>query len=140
HLHLLELIIGARTRRRLARMAQSGEVSTAPELAFSAASHDIVHVSASTARNMLHQEGLKAMHTIKKPLLTREHKRRRLEWARAHRDWTVQQWTGRPVQPWSILQKLCLARSCCWGKFPRSTNGSWLAKLSGRVCLSLRGL
>jgi hypothetical protein len=29
---------------------------------------------------------------IKKPLLTREHKRRRLEWARAHRDWTVEQW------------------------------------------------
>ncbi|RYH24756.1 hypothetical protein EON65_16390 [archaeon] len=41
---------------------------------------------------MLHQERLKAMHIIKEPLLTREHKRRRLEWARAHRDWTVQQW------------------------------------------------
>lgn len=84
--------VDARTLRRLARMAQSGEVSTAPELAFSAASHDIAHVSASTASRALHQEGLKAMHMIRKPLLTREHKRRRLEWARAHRDWTVEQW------------------------------------------------
>ncbi|RYG94149.1 hypothetical protein EON65_57900 [archaeon] len=78
-----------RTRRRLARMTQSGEVSTAPELALVAASHDITHISASTARRMLHREGLHAMHMIKKPLLTREHK---LEFARTHRDWTVQQW------------------------------------------------
>ncbi|RYG91669.1 hypothetical protein EON65_59295 [archaeon] len=84
--------VDARTRRRLARMTQSGEGSTAPELALTAASHDIIHVSASTARRLLHQEGLQAMHMIKKPLLTREHKRRRLEWARAHRDWTVGQW------------------------------------------------
>ncbi|RYY72011.1 hypothetical protein EON63_21295 [archaeon] len=41
---------------------------------------------------MLHDKGLKAMHTIRKPLLTRTHKRKRLEFAMAHRDWTVQQW------------------------------------------------
>ncbi|RYG96392.1 hypothetical protein EON65_54480 [archaeon] len=41
---------------------------------------------------MLHDEGLKAMHTIRKPLLTRAHKRKRLDFALAHRDWTVQQW------------------------------------------------
>ncbi|RYH13443.1 hypothetical protein EON65_35645 [archaeon] len=72
-------------------MAQNGEVSTAPELALTAAFHDITHVSASTARRLLHQEGLKALHMIRKPLVTREHKRSRLEWARAHRDWTVEQ-------------------------------------------------
>ncbi|RYG95753.1 hypothetical protein EON65_55480, partial [archaeon] len=77
-----------RTRRRLARMTQSGEVSTAPGLALLAASHDVTHISASTARRMLHHEGLHAMHMIKKPLLTREHKRKRLEFARTHRDWT----------------------------------------------------
>jgi transposase len=81
-----------RTRRRLARMTQSGEVDNAPELALIAATHDIVHISARTARNVLHQQGLNAIHMIKKPLLTREHKRKRLEFARAHRDWTVEQW------------------------------------------------
>ncbi|RYG96157.1 hypothetical protein EON65_54840, partial [archaeon] len=49
-------------------------------------------ISARTARRMLHRKGLHAMHMIKKPLLTREHKRRRLEFARTHRDWTVEQW------------------------------------------------
>jgi len=81
-----------RTKRRLARMAQSDEVKTAPELALVAASHDIVHISARTARRVMHEQGLNAMHTVKKPLLTREHKRKRLEFARAHRDWTVEQW------------------------------------------------
>ncbi|RYH04746.1 helix-turn-helix domain-containing protein, partial [archaeon] len=69
--------IDDRTRRRLARMTQSGEVSTASELALLAASHDITRISARTARRMLHHEGLHAMHMIKKPLLTREHKRKR---------------------------------------------------------------
>ncbi|RYG96612.1 hypothetical protein EON65_54140 [archaeon] len=78
--------------RRLARIARSGEVRTATELAHVAASHDIAHTRACTAMQVLHQQGLKAMHTIKKPLLTRAHKRKRLEFAMPHRDWTVEQW------------------------------------------------
>ncbi|RYG94437.1 hypothetical protein EON65_57505, partial [archaeon] len=41
---------------------------------------------------VLYDEGLKAMHTIRKPLLTHAHKRKRLDFALTHRDWTVQQW------------------------------------------------
>ena len=59
-----------RTRRRLARMTQSGEVSTASELAQSAASNGIVYISASTACRALHKEGLKAIHMVNRPLLT----------------------------------------------------------------------
>ena len=81
-----------RTRRRLSRMIQSGEVSTATELAHTAASQHICHISARTARNVLHQEGLKAMHMVKRPLLTRSHKRKRLEFAKAHKDWTAEDW------------------------------------------------
>ncbi|RYH14796.1 hypothetical protein EON65_33000 [archaeon] len=67
-------------------MAQSDEVSSATDLVQTAASHDIVQISASTARNMLHQEGLKAMHMVERPLLTHAHKRSRLEFAKAD-DW-----------------------------------------------------
>ncbi|RYY84656.1 hypothetical protein EON63_08780 [archaeon] len=38
----------------------------------------MAHVSAGTIRNVLHDEGLKAMHTIRKPLMTRAHKRKLL--------------------------------------------------------------
>lgn len=81
-----------RTKRRLARMIVKGEARTATELAQTAATREIAHIGARTARRMLHEQGLKAMHMIRKPLLTREHKRKRLEFARAHRDWTVKEW------------------------------------------------
>ncbi|RYH13034.1 hypothetical protein EON65_36640, partial [archaeon] len=79
-------ILDDRTKRRLARMALRGDVETATDLAQTAAILDIAHISARTARNMLHEEGLKAMHTIRKPLLTRTHTRKRLDFALAHRD------------------------------------------------------
>jgi transposase len=81
-----------RTKRRLARMVQKGEIRTATELAQTATSHEIVHISARTARRTLHEQGLKAMRMINKPLLTRAHKRKRLEFARAHMDWTSEEW------------------------------------------------
>ncbi|RYG63777.1 hypothetical protein EON64_15255 [archaeon] len=65
-------------------MALRGDVKSATELAQTAAALGIAHVSATTARNMLHGEGLKAMHTIRKPLLTRTHRRKRLEFALAY--------------------------------------------------------
>ncbi|RYH29408.1 hypothetical protein EON65_08545 [archaeon] len=73
-------------------MALRGDVETASELEKSAAMQHIAHISQRTARRGLHDEGLKAMHTIRKPLLTPTHKRNRLEFAMAHRDWTVDQW------------------------------------------------
>jgi transposase len=69
-----------------------GEVDTATELAQSAAAQGIADVSSRTVRRVLHHEGLKTMHTFNKPQLTPEHKRKRLEFARAHRDWTVEKW------------------------------------------------
>ncbi|RYD53938.1 MAG: hypothetical protein EOP56_19755 [Sphingobacteriales bacterium] len=65
-------------------MALRGDVETATELAQTAAAQDIAHISQRTDRNVLHDVGLKAMHTIRKPLLTRTHKRIRLEFALAH--------------------------------------------------------
>jgi hypothetical protein len=81
-----------RTKRRLARMMQKGEVTTATELAQTALSYDNIRISPSTARRMLHEKGLKARHMIRKPMLTRAHKKKRLEFAISHRDWTVTQW------------------------------------------------
>ncbi|RYH20414.1 hypothetical protein EON65_23530 [archaeon] len=56
-------ILDDRTKRRLARMALRGDVETATELAQTAAAHDIVHA----------------------------HKIKRLDFAMAHLDWTVEQ-------------------------------------------------
>jgi len=81
-----------RTRRRLVRMVQSGEVSTATQLAQVATTELDISISASYAQKMLHEEGLKALHVIPKPLLTDAHKQQRLEFAQAHSHWTVENW------------------------------------------------
>jgi transposase len=84
--------VDARTGERLARIMQKGEVASASQLVMVAAAHDITHISPRTVNRVLHQQGLDAMHMIKKPMLIREHVRKRLEFARAHRGWTVEQW------------------------------------------------
>ena len=48
--------------------------------------------TARTVINRLIEAGLYAMKTRKKPLLTKKHKKSRLEWARAHQYWTVEDW------------------------------------------------
>ena len=45
-----------------------------------------------TIRKILAACGLKAYIRRKKPLLTKAHKQKRLAWAKAHADWTVDDW------------------------------------------------
>lgn len=49
-------------------------------------------VSTTTVRRILLANGLKSYRPVKKPLLTKMHIKKRLEWARAHKDWTVDHW------------------------------------------------
>ena len=81
-----------RTRRRFARMMQAGEVTTAPQLTQALSTLGIAQVSTATTHCELHRAGLKAMRLCEKPLLTSVHKKRRLEFAREHRNWTVDDW------------------------------------------------
>lgn len=54
--------------------------------------HRNVNVSARTVRRRLLKAGFTARRPIRKPYLTNKMKKKRLEWAKAHRYWTVQQW------------------------------------------------
>jgi len=55
---------------------------------------DIVNqpLSAQTVRNGMKKEGMKAVVKRKRPLLTKRHMRDRLDFAIAHKDWTVEDW------------------------------------------------
>lgn len=81
-----------RTRRRLTRMIQKGEVKSCTELAQAASSEGIINISSRTARRELHKAGLKVMHMIRRPMLTRAHKKKRLDFSQAHRDWSIDMW------------------------------------------------
>ncbi len=81
-----------RLKRLLARKVQIGQILTATELVQEALTVHGITISRFTAQKLLHEHDLKARRTIRRPLLTREHKRRRLEFATAHAHWTVEDW------------------------------------------------
>lgn len=51
-----------------------------------------IRVSGQTVRNRLHSSGLRSRVRCRVPALTAEHKRRRMQWALAHRHWSVEDW------------------------------------------------
>lgn len=51
-----------------------------------------INVSADTVRRALKEAGMGAMEKVKKPLLSKANVRKRLEWAKAHKDWTYDNW------------------------------------------------
>ena len=48
--------------------------------------------SSQTTRNHLKRTGLKAVIKVKRPLLTKRHRKERLDFALAHQNWTVEDW------------------------------------------------
>lgn len=100
-------LLDDRTKRLLARRMLSGELLTATQVAQAVLRDYSIHISSETARALLQEQRLKCMRTIHKPRLTKDHKRSRLKFALAYRDWTVDDWkrvvfsdetiiTGRP--------------------------------------------
>nr|CCA18549.1 transposase putative [Albugo laibachii Nc14] len=56
--------------------------------------HDFnIDVSAQTVRNVLKVAGLQAKHKIKKPSISTKNQKKRLEFAKMHQHWTIDDWT-----------------------------------------------
>lgn len=66
---------------------------TAPEIREQLNSTRETQVSVSTVQRRLRDYGLKGCIAAKKPLLRKQNKVKRLNWAKKHKDWTVEQWS-----------------------------------------------
>ncbi|KAG9319063.1 hypothetical protein KVV02_004806, partial [Mortierella alpina] len=80
------------TRKVLARQFNNGSMQSLQDGQRMVQSTDGGQVHARTVRRHLEKEGLKAYVQQKKPGLTLNHRRDRLEIAKAHLHWTVEQW------------------------------------------------
>lgn len=85
-------VLTARDERIVKRLILSGECRSAMEVARQAPNLGLPEVSNMTIRRALRRQGLAARAMPRKPALTKSHMRRRLEWAREHRDWTEGDW------------------------------------------------
>ena len=50
------------------------------------------HISTSTVQRRLRESGLHGGIAAKKPLLRKNNKKKRLAWAKKHKEWTLNQW------------------------------------------------
>lgn len=76
------IVITSKRNRRL----------TAPEIRADINRNRENPVSLTTVKRRLNAAGLKGCVAVKKPLLRKENRRKRLEWAKKYRNWTIDQW------------------------------------------------
>lgn len=79
------------------------EINNASELSREYESLGIPKISSRTARIELHRAGMKVMHMFKRPLLTSASRKKRLEFAMEHRNWTVNDWRAVVFSDESII-------------------------------------
>lgn len=80
--------LGEEQVRRLAAPVLRGQYEHATDL-----QRDLFpDVSVHTVRRALRSQGLRPRCKVPKPLLTPAHRRKRVKWAREHRQWTVTDW------------------------------------------------
>ena len=85
--------ISEATTRRIQRAVTSGKANTATEVARQLCNDAIANVHPITVRRALRRVGLVARKKIKKPRFQDRYKKLRLEFAKKHASWTVEDWS-----------------------------------------------
>jgi transposase len=79
-------------KRRMVRTITSGNVKSAAQLARELKNSTMIDVSADTVCRTLKEAGLRAITKKKKPRLSPRHIRQRLDFAKRHQYWTLEDW------------------------------------------------
>ena len=99
-----------RQDRALVRYGLSDRRLTSPQLRQKVEAELGVTVSSFTIRKRLNLAGLRGCVAVKKPLLWPANIKGRLEFARSHKNWTVQQWETILWSDESAFQLFCGAK------------------------------
>ncbi|GBM59333.1 hypothetical protein AVEN_207089-1 [Araneus ventricosus] len=82
-------VIKEKGRRRLSRLVKQNRRQTVAQLTVQYNAGPSASVSEHTVQRTLLDMGLCSRHPTRVPLLTKRHRQLRLQWAREHRDWTM---------------------------------------------------
>jgi hypothetical protein len=74
------------------RLISSGKADNAVQVTHTLRSITNQSLSSETVRQRLKQAGMKAVVKKKRPLLTKRHRKERMDFAIAHQDWTLEDW------------------------------------------------
>ncbi|XGW29485.1 hypothetical protein V3C99_008926 [Haemonchus contortus] len=78
--------------RNIVRLARNDPRLTAAEILRELSTPEGPNPSLSTVQRRLREAGLFGRRPAKKPLISAKNRKARLDWAHAHKNWTVQQW------------------------------------------------
>ncbi|GBL79376.1 hypothetical protein AVEN_92567-1 [Araneus ventricosus] len=85
-------IIKGKGRRRLSRLIKQNRRQAVAQLTAQYNAGSSASVSEHTVQRTLLDMGLCSRLPTRVPLLTKRHRQLRLQWAREHRDWTMDEW------------------------------------------------
>ncbi|GBN38416.1 Transposable element Tcb1 transposase, partial [Araneus ventricosus] len=85
-------VIKEKGRRRLSRLVKQNRRQTLAQLTAQYNAGPRASVSEHTVQRTLLDMGLCSRRPTRMPLLTKRHRQLRLEWAREHRDWIMDEW------------------------------------------------
>lgn len=85
-------LLDARSERRLAKIVRTNRKASVRQIAANLNEGTSVKASERTVRRTLHRMGYGSRRPIRKPLLSAFNRRRRLQFAKEHKDWTVDDW------------------------------------------------
>ena len=92
--HQWKLITTQREDRLITKISLATRIKTAPRIRASLGEYHGIALSVSIVQCHLREVGLKAYRARKKPRLTKQHRRRRLEFALKYRGWTASEWSN----------------------------------------------
>ena len=85
-------LLDERMKARIVRYIVIDKLGTAVRVKKALFEDHSLDISVKTVQRVLRERGLVAIEKPKKPLLTPRHQRLRLEWAKAHQFWTMDDW------------------------------------------------
>lgn len=107
--------LSAQDKRYCVRAITSGGLDTAVSVAKSLKKDIKVNVSRQTVARALHAAGMKSMEKEKKPMLSVKAIKARLEFAKIHKDWTVEDWKRVIWSDETKINRFCSdGREWCW--------------------------
>lgn len=96
-----------RERAYAASLIRRNKAKTAVDATIATNQIHATPVSVQTVRRALKDQELRSIKKKKRPLLTKPHRRARLQWAVQHKDWTVDDWKAIIFSDESKFNRLC---------------------------------